>query len=290
MKTEFRNFLKCSILALFCLVAAGNVYAQTEDSNDKVIRILAIGNSFSRDAVEQYLHELACEEGIPVVIGNMYIGGCSLQKHMTNAQKNKRAYQYRKIGVDGKMIEMNETSLETAIKDESWDFISFQQKSGLSGIYSSWEKYLPMLMDYVRALAPEKTRFVIHQTWAYAEDSDHSDFKNYSNDQIIMYNAIVDAVGKAAKLTKTKTVIPCGTAIQNARTTILKDMTTRDGYHLNLTVGRYIAACTWFEKIFGKNVIGKQFAPKGVTPEQRALAQKSAHAAIKRPNKISKIK
>ena len=42
------------------------------------LRILAIGNSFSQDAVEQYLYELLKAEGIEAIIGNMYIGGCSL--------------------------------------------------------------------------------------------------------------------------------------------------------------------------------------------------------------------
>lgn len=48
----------------------------------KTVRILAIGNSFSQDAVEQYLHELAEAEGISTIIGNMFIGGCSLERHV----------------------------------------------------------------------------------------------------------------------------------------------------------------------------------------------------------------
>ena len=46
------------------LLLAGGVYAQ-----QKTVRILAIGNSFSQDAVEQYLHELAEAEGISTIIG-----------------------------------------------------------------------------------------------------------------------------------------------------------------------------------------------------------------------------
>ena len=46
-------------------------------SNAKVIKVLAIGNSFSQDAVEQYLYELAAAQGDSLVIGNAYIGGCS---------------------------------------------------------------------------------------------------------------------------------------------------------------------------------------------------------------------
>ena len=39
------------------------------------------GNSFSQDAVEQYLYELAEAAGYELIIGNMYIGGCDLDKH-----------------------------------------------------------------------------------------------------------------------------------------------------------------------------------------------------------------
>ena len=40
----------------------------------KDIRILAIGNSFSEDAIEQYLYELALEGGDNLIIGNAYRG------------------------------------------------------------------------------------------------------------------------------------------------------------------------------------------------------------------------
>lgn len=41
-------------------------------AQQKAIKILAIGNSFSQDAVEQYLYELANAEGIPVIIVNKF--------------------------------------------------------------------------------------------------------------------------------------------------------------------------------------------------------------------------
>ena len=46
-----------------------------------VVKILAIGNSFSADAVEQELYGLFAAEGKKVIIGNLYIGGCPLATH-----------------------------------------------------------------------------------------------------------------------------------------------------------------------------------------------------------------
>ena len=44
-------------------------------AGEKVVRILAIGNSFSEDAVDQYFHEICEAAGKRVVVGDLYIPG-----------------------------------------------------------------------------------------------------------------------------------------------------------------------------------------------------------------------
>lgn len=266
------------------LLLAGGAYAQ-----QKTVRILAIGNSFSQDAVEQYLHELAEAEGISTIIGNMFIGGCSLERHVKNARDNAPAYAYRKIGTDGKKREKGKMSLETVLADEDWDYVSLQQASPFSGMYETYEASLPELIEYVKARLPKKTKLMLHQTWAYASTSKHSGFKNYNCNQLTMYQAIADAVKKAAKANKIKIVIPSGTAIQNARTSFIGDHLNRDGYHLDVKVGRYTAACTWFERIFKHNVVGNPYAPEGLDEARKTVAQKAAHAAVKHPYKVTEL-
>ena len=266
------------------LLLAGGVYAQ-----QKTVRILAIGNSFSQDAVEQYLHELAEAEGIATIIGNMFIGGCSLERHVKNARDNAPAYAYRKIGTDGKKREKGKMSLETVLADEDWDYVSLQQASPFSGMYETYEASLPELIEYVKARLPKKTKLMLHQTWAYASTSRHSGFKNYNCNQLTMYQAIADAVKKAAKANKIKIVIPSGTAIQNARTSFIGDHLNRDGYHLDVKIGRYTAACTWFERIFKHNVVGNPYTPEGLDEARKAVAQKAAHAAVKHPYKVTDL-
>ena len=266
------------------LLLAGGVYAQ-----QKTVRILAIGNSFSQDAVEQYLHELAEAEGISTIIGNMFIGGCSLERHVKNARDNAPVYAYRKIGTDGKKREKGKMSLETVLADEDWDYVSLQQASPFSGMYETYEASLPELIEYVKARLPKKTKLMLHQTWAYASTSRHSGFKNYNCNQLTMYQAIADAVKKAAKANKIKIVIPSGTAIQNARTSFIGDHLNRDGYHLDVKIGRYTAACTWFERIFKHNVVGNPYTPEGLDEARKAVAQKAAHAAVKHPYKVTDL-
>ena len=266
------------------LLLAGGAYAQ-----QKTVRILAIGNSFSQDAVEQYLHELAEAEGISTIIGNMFIGGCSLERHVKNARDNAPAYAYRKIGTDGKKREKGKMSLEAVLADEAWDYVSLQQASPFSGMYETYEASLPELIEYVKARLPKKTKLMLHQTWAYASTSKHSGFKNYNCNQLTMYQAIADAVKKAVKANKIKIVIPSGTAIQNARTSFIGDHLNRDGYHLDVKIGRYTAACTWFERIFKHNVVGNPYAPEGLDEARKAVAQKAAHAAVKHPYKVTDL-
>ena len=280
-----RKTVRFVLVALFCLVSVA-MNAQA----DKVIKILTIGNSFSEDAVEQHLHDIAKADGVKVIIGNMYIGGCSLERHLNNAKDNKAAYKYRKIGLDGKKVETKSFTLQAALADEQWDYVIFQQNSGRSGLYDTWMASLPQLMKYVRTKVPKKAKMVIHQTWAYDKTSKHKDFKNYNNDQDLMFNSIVDAVNRVAKELGVKIIVPSGTAVQNARTTPLGECITRDGYHLHKTYGRYVAACTWYEKIFKKNVVGNTYLPQNMTPEQQIAAQKSAHAAVKKPKKVQTIK
>ena len=257
-------------------------------NNDEIVKILAIGNSFSEDAVENYLFDLAAAAGKKVIIGNMYIGGASLENHWNNASNNQAAYEYRKIGTDGILKRENNVSLYDAIGDENWDFISMQQVSQLSGIYDSYEAYLPSLLEYVKGLATNpEAKYMLHQTWAYAKSSDHSGFANYDRDQMKMYNALTDATWRAADLVDIDMVIPSGTAIQNGRTTVLGDNFCRDGYHLELTYGRFTAACTWFEKIFGINVVNVAYKPATVSDYNAEIAKHAAHYAVANPQVVT---
>lgn len=110
---------------------------------------------------------------------------------------------------------------------------------------------------------------MVHQTWAYATNANHTGFKNYDQNQMKMYTSIVDAVKKAANLVGIKKIIPSGTAIQNARTSFIGDHMNRDGYHLDLTIGRYTAACTWFEALTHQNVTENPYSPEEWTQSIR---------------------
>lgn len=253
------------------------------------IKVLAIGNSFSEDALEQEMHDLTVAGGDEIVIGNLYFPGCSIERHYNNMKDDKGEYSYRKIAADGRVDTIAGCTISRAIADDDWDYITFQQASHFSGQYETFAR-LPQLIAMVRKAAGDKPVFLWHMTWAYSPDSKHDGFKNYGNSQLRMYRAIVGAARQAlADNPELKGVIPCGTAIQDARTSALGDDLTRDGYHLSYTLGRYIAACTWYGVLFGHDVIGNPYAPARVNAPQKTLSQQAAEAAIKNPFSITQI-
>ncbi|HLT86684.1 MAG TPA: DUF4886 domain-containing protein [Sphingobacterium sp.] len=282
--------MRKSILLLCSIFIQLAAVAQISPKEDDIIKILAIGNSFSEDGIENYLFDLASNTGKKMVIGNLYIGGAPLSLHIKNANENAENYQYRKTGLDGKKVTTKDVSISQALSDENWDYISFQQASPLSGKYDVIMESLPELVSYVRAKVDTETQFVYHQTWAYQHDSDHKGFANYDRDQLTMYKAIADVSKKVSKLDAFKYIIPAGTAIQNARTSSIGDTFTRDGYHLQLDYGRFTAACTWYQKIFGEDVRKNSYKPEKVTELQAKIAKEAAHKAVKKPYKISKVK
>ncbi len=264
------------------------VNAQSKALDDGVLRILAIGNSFSEDAIEQNLYELAKAGKKKIVIGNLYIGGAPLSLHVSNAKEDKPAYRYRKINLDGQMSEKANERLSEALIDEAWDYISFQQASPLSGDYDSYAKDLPLLYDYVtkHVIFPE-TQYILHQTWAYQNGSSHEGFVRYNRSQDNMYKAITHTAEEVFNWGSFSLLVPSGTAVQNARSSFIGDHFTRDGYHLDLNYGRFVAACAWYESLFHENVMNNSFLPLKVTYVEGEIAREAAHKAVESPYTVT---
>ena len=94
----------------------------------KTINVLSIGNSFSQDA-QRYLHEVAKSEGVPMETVNLYIGGCTLERHFRNMMGDRRDYT---LQVDGHVAEGFSMSIDEALTARNWDVITLQQASPFS--------------------------------------------------------------------------------------------------------------------------------------------------------------
>ena len=243
------------------------------------IRVLCVGNSFSWDATEQELVPLCAEQGVEVEVHNLYYGGCSLQQHAQFLLADTGMYSHRVCTNANPRVIKDTVSLRQALKDGKYDYISLQQASHDSGIRSTYEPWLTLLIDTIRAYQPD-AQICWMQTWAYSRDATHPAFPRYHNNQQEMYDSII-ACQQIAVERHRLLMIPCGTAVQLARQTKLGDTLCRDGYHLNYTYGRYTAAAVWYEILTGKDVRRNKYKSAQMTNRQRRLTQQSAHAANK---------
>ena len=255
------------------------------------IKVLAIGNSFSVDATT-YLWSICRASGIEnVVVGCAQVGGSSLNNHASYIDTGAKHYEYTKYTSAYGEIK-TDVNLITALFDEEWDFITIQQLSSAAGKPDTYDK-LDEIVDYITLMCPEADIYW-QMTWAYKQGITKAGFEYYNNDQLTMYNAIVDTVkNKVLTNPAIKGVIPAGTTMQNIRTSSYGDNVTRDGSHAGYGVGRYAIAMTWYAVLTGGspdlvnwNTTGYQAEVKS----NRSIIYEAVKNAIKKPYKISESK
>lgn len=255
----------------------------------KSLKLLMIGNSYSDDTA-YYIPEIAKNLGFEQLeFGILYIGGCSIQSHYENSQTGAKGYAFRYYQ-NGQWTATygNELkSLEFGIKFKSWDYITLQQSSVYSGVISSYDETLTKLIDYVKKTATNpQVELVWNMTWAYQQNYEHLQGNGY-NSQASMYELIANAVEqKISTNANFVKISPAGTAIQNARTSILGDTLNRDGTHLT-DVGRYISAMTMFCTITGYSVEDVNYVPLGVDAKTVLIVKESVLNAIENKYEIT---
>ena len=223
------------------------------------MKILSIGNSFSVDC-QRYVGDIASSLGTEVTLGNLYIGGCSLERHCQNMDGDLIAYDYfwnnKNLGL---------TRLSTALGDDDWDVVTLQQASHFSGDENTYFPHIERLAKYVRSVLPN-TQLFVNQTWAYEYDSTHTGFPFYGNDRFRMQEMIEKCYTEAAQKIGAK-LIPVGTAVSNARKKTSFEpekggiALTRDGFHLSYSYGRLLAGYVWCKTLLGSDISQSAFRP-----------------------------
>lgn len=286
--TEKPKALKDGAKVLTCS-ACGDSHTEVIPAT-KTLKVLAIGNSFSSDATE-YLWDIAKSSGVEkIIIGNLYIGGCALDKHYGNIRSSAGAYTYYK-NTNGKWSSTSGVSVQKGLADEEWDIVTVQQASGSSGVENSYTP-LAKILDFLVENEPNADIYW-HLTWAYQQNSTHSSFPTYGSDQMKMYNAILKAYDSKVKpQDRIVGVIPSGTAVQNLRSSYIGDTITRDGYHMSYDYGRYTVALTWFAYLTGGDVDKVEWLPANYSallkPHLPAIRE-AVKGALAKPFEVTKV-
>ncbi len=233
----------------------------------KALHILAIGNSYSQDAT-RYLAQIAAAGRESAKVVNLYIPGCSLERHIQNLINEEAAYGYELDGEKtGRMV-----SIQEAIASDTWDVVTMQQVSHQSIEYATYQPHLGLLSAYVKKNAPA-ARQVLHQTWGYAPESEtilSLGFKTPPE----MFAKTKAAYEEAAAETGIELVIPAGHALCKAYEEGLPPL-YRDDIHASLGLGRYIIAGTWYEMLFNKDLRENPFSETD-EPIEKAIREKAA--------------
>ena len=251
-----------------------------------MIKVLAIGNSFSDDALT-FVRDIGLSVGEDIVTGNLYIGGCSLERHWKNAIGDIADYSYRRTGRSERPAAIREV-----LTGEDWDVVTLQQASHFSGLYDTYQPYLNALSGYVRLYAHD-ARQMIHETWAYETDSTHPGFAAYDRDQEKMHEMLSSCYQRARQDIAAQGFIPCGEAFRIARRMPPFDYAhggkslNRDGFHASYTCGRYLLGCVWVETLTGRSLENSDFVPvipghEELTPtaEELFCLRRAAHEAV----------
>lgn len=249
------------------------------------LNILMIGNSFADDTVF-YTERVAAAYGINLHIYDAYIASCTIDMHYSNLNNDSATYSMRNV-INSSWNYQNDMTLKNIINSHTWDIITFQQASAAIGRSNTYSN-LANLVSAVRSLVGSTPKFYWYQTWAY--DSDYHDYYDYfsyfNNNQITMYNAInscyasqVEPLGVFDKL------VPAGTAVQNLRTSYMKETFTRDGKHMSSVHGRYLLGLNFLSHVYDIDLEKSpcSYLPPEVDSSFKRVAYESVKNSWKNP-------
>lgn len=231
--------------------------------------ILSIGNSFSCDA-QRYLHSIAKADGFELNTFNLFIGGCSLSRHYRNMLSSERAYTLEMNGESTGFC----VSIKEALLNRDWDVVTIQQVSNEAPFYETYQPYLGSIADNVRKFAP-KAKLVIHQTWAYEQNSYRLNTELGYTDHKDMFRDIENAYNKAADEIGADFIIPSGELFQKLISNGIKKV-HRDTFHADFGIGRYALGLLWYAVLTENDVSNNTFCSldENATDEQIRIAKK----------------
>lgn len=279
------------------------------------IKILCVGNSFTQNSfgyVPNILHSL--KPDIECVVAIAYIGGSPLAQHLASISGQNqevagsiyepKKYTYQKNSNGSGWVSTSSRDIDFILSDENWDVITFQQSGGQSD--KDWSVYYEPFIYKIHKIIYEKLERSIKFGWVMIHGS-------YSKDDEGLYSKWKGTSENSLKImnnTATDVLFPYGTAVQNLRTTSLKELGNgsaanlmTDNAHLQAGIGEMVASYAnalriiellglttklvgdKYRIIDGDGIIVSEVI--GVTDDNCYLAQAAAINAIKKPYEIT---
>lgn len=208
------------------------------------VKILCYGNSFTQDSMSYVptILKNICPQ-LDFVIAIAYIGGCPLAQHYVNfyggeatvgsttyTPKSYQSYHKFVSSENEWVTTSNKTALDV-LHDEEWDIVTFQE----GGVFAhlAWESnYEPYIYGIHRAVFDNVENKSVKLGWL----SIHGTYTSTQDGDLNRYNEVTANSKKMMELTGTEILFPYGTAVQNLRTTPLKELGDYDTHNLKYDV------------------------------------------------------
>ena len=263
MRTHSFTPAKClAMLALWLLTLSAM-------AGDR-LRICGFGNSFTEDLLWR-VPELLGDDTTRVDLSFYYKSETTLESHISALQRGSQDYKlYHYIGG---VWQITDVTLPQALLTTSCDVVILQQASTLSGKEVNTRQPLANLFALIRNYWP-RCQMAYHMTWAYAWNSDHPYYYEYDNSQSKMYYDILHTTHALLTKLPIDYCIPSGMVIQQLRQADGADHEhdlCRDGYHLDLELGRYAVAYAFIRAVIDP-ILGTQHQLHIETDDQPGAA------------------
>lgn len=255
----------------------------TAPEKEKPLRVLSIGNSFSKDAHSQ-LAMLAEYEGRELYTLNLFHSGCTLAKHISMWQKDEAGYWTEENG-DSRTLDWNKkVRLMDVLPSGTWDIITIQAGVTEACDYDSMIENGRKLQMLIKSKQP-KAKVYIHQTWSLPTGS------QYHNE---LTGGTLETMWSTAKANYDRfseelglPLIPAGLAMYDLQKAYdargLGESVYRDNLHADEGWGCFLLALVWYRTLTG-DVPSSEFdifkGPYIEDPVIRKLVYDTAMAAV----------
>lgn len=262
--------LLCSTVVLLATSrAAAPAPANTAPASDDPVRVLFLGNSYTNaNALPNLVAQLAASAGRTVEVDWNTPGGNTLGAPQVN----------------GSAHAFNATSL-AKIATGGWDAVVLQDQSFVPTIDQALSAYsLPAVQSLAAAVAAANpdARVVLFMTWGREQGGGPFCTGNWCSPAFADFGAmqahLADAYAQLAAAAGGQ-VCPVGLAWQRHLSAAQPtDLFASDGSHPALA-GSYLAACTFYGRLFGASPVGLTFTA-GLSPAVALALQRDAAATL----------
>ncbi len=276
----------------------------------KPLKVLMIGNSFSI-CVLKYMPQVAADMKLPLDICSLYIGGCSLERHMKNVkapETNPYRVSWNYVSCANDAVPFLSVlkqggkkkdwygNIPAMLAADGWDVVTIQQASHASWRPETYEPFGTELLATIRKLAP-RAKVYVQQTWTYTPWDKR--LKDWKMDQNQMFDKLESAYAGFAKRHGIEQIFT-GKAVQRYRRELPVVYTEKsndddvcgtsvfvekdggwspkgDVFHFNAR-GEYLQALVWTARLFDADVTKSAYAPDcfAAQPGRAALMRKIA--------------